>query len=255
MDNGQGAMHEERGTAYKVVLIVVFLFSCPLSIASAYSFTRDLTLGSEGEDVRQLQILLNQKAATQVSYSGVGSPGQETTHFGPKTQAAVIRYQNLFASKILTPVGLSVGTGYVGGSTRAHMSGGNSAPSFQSTTLVLEGRTPLPQPATQTEMTISLQAFAGTNEPTDEDIREYARSRVLATQGIVYAPETATKSSTTTQTTSTTMSGTTGGSSSSGSNSNTGTTTRPKPTRADADEGSNKSLAGCADLLLDLLGL
>jgi peptidoglycan hydrolase-like protein with peptidoglycan-binding domain len=82
------------------------------------NFTRNLTVGAKGQDVMDLQKLLNLKGY-QVSIAGAGSPGQETSFFGPATKAAVSKMQEAFAADILTPLGLSKGTGYFGASTRA----------------------------------------------------------------------------------------------------------------------------------------
>jgi len=57
-----------------------------------YAFYRNLKLGSKGEDVRQLQILLNSKGYT-VTTTGPGSRGLETTTFGPATRSALIKFQ------------------------------------------------------------------------------------------------------------------------------------------------------------------
>src|SRR3989344_8799703 len=60
---------------------------------SAASFTLDLAQGSRGTEVMNLQKKLNTDSATQVSSSGAGSPGNETSYFGSKTKAALINYQ------------------------------------------------------------------------------------------------------------------------------------------------------------------
>ena len=56
-------------------------------------FTRDLSKGCIGEDVRRLQQLLNKNPDTQIAPSGVGSPGKETDSFGELTKLAVQNFQ------------------------------------------------------------------------------------------------------------------------------------------------------------------
>lgn len=84
--------------------------------SSTNHFKRNLKLGSTGEDVRQLQIFLNNNGFT-VSNKGLGSKGQETSYFGLLTRSAVIRFQETYAKDILKPLNLSRGTGIVGEKT------------------------------------------------------------------------------------------------------------------------------------------
>jgi peptidoglycan hydrolase-like protein with peptidoglycan-binding domain len=84
-----------------------------------YTWTRNLTIGSSGQDVKMLQQYLNTNPATRVAASGVGSVGAETTYFGPRTAQALIRFQNMHSVDVLRPVGLLQGTGYFGALTRA----------------------------------------------------------------------------------------------------------------------------------------
>lgn len=88
-------------------------------VGSCYSFTRNYTIGGSGEEVKEIQKFLNKNFATRVAASGTGSPGYETSYFGPATKAAVIKFQNMYASEVLTPAGLASGTGYWGALTRA----------------------------------------------------------------------------------------------------------------------------------------
>lgn len=73
-------------------------------------FTRNLSRGVAGDDVRRLQEYLNSRGFL-IAVSGYGSPGNETTHFGSLTQEALIKFQK--AS------GIDPAMGYFGPITRS----------------------------------------------------------------------------------------------------------------------------------------
>ena len=77
------------------------------------TFTRNLSLGSTGSDVKCLQAVLNNAADTQVAVTGVGSKGYESSYFGLKTQVAVKAFQ--------TKYGIAPVAGFVGSITRAKL--------------------------------------------------------------------------------------------------------------------------------------
>lgn len=63
------------------------------------TFTRNLRVGSTGADVKCLQAAMNANGYT-VASAGAGSPGNETTYYGSKTNVAVQAYQ---AANGITP--------------------------------------------------------------------------------------------------------------------------------------------------------
>lgn len=93
-----------------VALVLVFAGAMSAQ-AATYSFSTNLRLGSNSADVANLQRVLNSSADTMVSASGAGAPGSETTYFGAKTRAAVIKFQ--IKNSIVPAVG------FVGPVTRA----------------------------------------------------------------------------------------------------------------------------------------
>ena len=81
---------------------------------SSTAFTRDLEVGGTGDDVLALQQFLNANGF-QVSDSGPGSPGNETSTFGGLTRAALAKFQ---AANGITP-----SVGYFGPKTRVFIQG------------------------------------------------------------------------------------------------------------------------------------
>ena len=78
-------------------------------VTANYQFKRILKLGMVGDDVKQLQIWLNNHGFT-LSNSGAGSSGKETTFFGAATKKALILMQKKY--------NLSPFPGYTGPGTR-----------------------------------------------------------------------------------------------------------------------------------------
>jgi hypothetical protein len=91
-----------------------------------FTFNTNMKLGSTGTDVMNLQKVLNGWPQTRVSTSGAGSPGMETSYFGPATRAAANAFQRLH----LTELGITAPTGNVFAGTRGllNMAGNGSTP-------------------------------------------------------------------------------------------------------------------------------
>jgi peptidoglycan hydrolase-like protein with peptidoglycan-binding domain len=102
----QAAMGISPPSGYYGPTTRAFITAHPLGTSQAQ---RDLYRGMSGEDVRTLQIALNADGYT-VATTGSGSAGNETTYFGPATEAAVIRFQ---IARSISPA-----VGYVGPITR-----------------------------------------------------------------------------------------------------------------------------------------
>jgi peptidoglycan hydrolase-like protein with peptidoglycan-binding domain len=81
----------------------------------SYVFNTNMKLGSTGVDVMNLQKVLNAYPQTRVAESGAGSPGMETSYFGPATRNAV----NKFHALHLVELGITAPTGNAFAGTRA----------------------------------------------------------------------------------------------------------------------------------------
>ena len=152
---------------------------------STYSFTRSLKMGDTGEDVRKLQQFLNQYPDTQVSASGIGSKGNETTYYGPATAAAVSKFQNKYKSEILIPAGLTTPTGYFGPSTMKKANALGVVQNNKPTKPTIPNKPTTPAtPVDEVEGTIlqgdgDLRTFE-IDEADDMDIKEAAASAEVA---------------------------------------------------------------------------
>jgi len=85
---------------------------------TGYTFNTNLTMGSKGTDVMNLQKVLNATDGTQLATVGAGSPGMETSFFGGVTRTAVIKFQQKY--------GITPAVGYVGAITRAKLNSMNT---------------------------------------------------------------------------------------------------------------------------------
>jgi len=122
----------------------------------AVCFNTDLDQGMTSSEVLKLQQALNQNVNTRVAASGAGAPGFETTYFGALTNAAVIKFQELYASEILAPWGLTRGTGYVGSTTRAKLNELYCTPTEPTTTTIPGQTTTTTTVAGATEGTLTV---------------------------------------------------------------------------------------------------
>ena len=93
----------------------------PNRIPQGFVFASDLAEGTTSTEVKYLQIALNMDTATQVAVEGFGAPGNESSYFGNRTKAGLIRFQQKYASEILTPQGKTLATGVFDEFTKAKL--------------------------------------------------------------------------------------------------------------------------------------
>ncbi len=103
-----------RITALINQLIASAGISTPSAGVSVTTITKVLKQATASDEVRLLQTWLAKDPT-------VYPEGKITGYFGALTKAAVIKFQEKYADEILTPNGLTKGTGLVGASTRAKL--------------------------------------------------------------------------------------------------------------------------------------
>ena len=114
--------------------IAGLLGQTPATGPSTAQFTRNLTVGSQGEDVRTLQQYLN-ATGFKIAESGPGSPGKETNLFGSLTRVALAKWQ--------AANGISPASGYFGPLTRVKIT---PVSVLAATPLVAPAATPVSTP-------------------------------------------------------------------------------------------------------------
>lgn len=111
------------------------------------SFTRALTVGSTGADVKCLQQYLN-ASGYKIAASGAGSPGNESTYFGSLTKTAVAKWQ--------AANGVSPAAGYFGTISRAKYTQLASSSTSTTTTTSTSTTTTTTSTAVGTGLTVTL---------------------------------------------------------------------------------------------------
>jgi EGF-like domain len=103
-----------------LVSIIYIYYPLTSSAGTTVLFTKNLQIGSSDAEVYTLQHYLNVHGFP-IATSGVGSLNNETTFFGKATKSALVRFQNYHRADILTPQGLTVGTGKFYSATRSYI--------------------------------------------------------------------------------------------------------------------------------------
>ena len=145
------------------------------------AYERNLRVGDQNADVKRLQAFLNSSGYQLVS-QGPGSPGNETTYFGSLTKRAVIRFQEANTLKILSPFGLTKGTGFVGPSTRAFLNKNVRGSSSEVISLLDKGLLPVPPRSA----VFSRSLFVGVQHEEVKSLQElFASDTALYPEGLI----------------------------------------------------------------------
>ena len=96
--------------------------TAPAATTPSSGFKRVLKSGSQGADVKQLQIFLNGHGFP-LAVKGNGSAGHETTTYTSLLVKALAKFQEAHADQLLKPFKLNKGTGVFGETTRQFVNG------------------------------------------------------------------------------------------------------------------------------------
>ena len=116
------ATEAELQAQIDALLAQITSLQAQMSGGASATYTRDLTLGSTGDDVTSLQTYLvaQNKGPKAAALAAVFAAGTAKGYFGSMTQAALAEYQ--------AAVGISPAAGYFGSITRAHLAAAAPAP-------------------------------------------------------------------------------------------------------------------------------
>ncbi len=148
-----------------LALVAVFAVA---SVANAYTFTAPtLKMGSKSQAVMELQKVLNANGYT-VSTTGAGSVGYESTYFGAKTKAAVMKWQaamGLVADGVVGPASRAVLNGTTTTNTNTNTNT-NTTTQTGPVTAMLATTNPASSTLVAGQATASLAAFTFTGNGT-----------------------------------------------------------------------------------------
>src|SRR3989344_6733822 len=116
------ATEAELQAQIDALLAQITSLQAQMSGGASATYTRDLTLGSTGDDVTSLQTYLvaQNKGPKAAALAAVFAAGTAKGYFGSMTQAALAEYQ--------AAAGISPAAGYFGPITRAHLAAAAPAP-------------------------------------------------------------------------------------------------------------------------------
>jgi len=131
---------------------------------AAGSLTTYLFLGTNSQQVKTLQQILNKKGFT-IAVSGSGSTGNESTYFSTSTQAALQRFQCSGLS-ICSGTPLTTGYGATGPRTRALLNGSTYVSTSTPTPTISPVVSPVVAPKTTTTVKTTVKVPVPVATPT-----------------------------------------------------------------------------------------